>query len=51
MYCINRHDIMKLTKRQGEVLECIRRHIEATGYPPTRADIARYLGFRFRQRG
>lgn len=37
---------MKLTKRQGEVLECIRRHIEATGYPPTRADIARYLGFR-----
>jgi repressor LexA len=37
---------MKLTKRQGEVLECIRRHIEATGYPPTRADIARDLGFR-----
>lgn len=37
---------MKLTKRQGEVLECIRQHIEATGYPPTRADIARSLGFR-----
>jgi len=37
---------MKLTKRQGEVLQCIRHHIEATGYPPTRADIARDLGFR-----
>lgn len=37
---------MKLTKRQTEVLECIRHHIETTGYPPTRADIARELGFR-----
>jgi len=37
---------MKLTKRQNEVLDCIRRHIEETGYPPTRADIARDLGFR-----
>lgn len=37
---------MKLTKRQTEVLECIRKHIETTGYPPTRADIARELGFR-----
>jgi len=37
---------MKLTKRQTEVLECIRQHIETTGYPPTRADIARKLGFR-----
>lgn len=37
---------MKLTNRQTEVLECIRKHIETTGYPPTRADIARELGFR-----
>lgn len=37
---------MKLTKRQSEVLDCIRHHIETTGYPPTRADIARELGFR-----
>jgi len=37
---------MKLTKRQTEVLECIRQHIEDTGYPPTRADIARDLGFK-----
>nr|WP_293266518.1 transcriptional repressor LexA [Neptunomonas sp.] len=37
---------MKLTKRQEEVLECIREHIEATGYPPTRAEIARSLGFK-----
>ncbi|WP_211354942.1 transcriptional repressor LexA [Neptunomonas concharum] len=38
--------MMKLTKRQSEVLECIRDHIDATGYPPTRADIARSLGFK-----
>lgn len=37
---------MKLTNRQTEVLECIRKHIETTGYPPTRADIARELGFK-----
>ncbi|RVU30943.1 transcriptional repressor LexA [Neptunomonas marina] len=37
---------MKLTKRQSEVLACIREHIEATGYPPTRADIAKTLGFK-----
>ncbi len=37
---------MKLTKRQSEVLECVREHIEATGYPPTRADIAKSLGFK-----
>ncbi|WP_206052645.1 transcriptional repressor LexA [Neptunomonas marina] len=38
--------MMKLTKRQSEVLACIREHIEATGYPPTRADIAKTLGFK-----
>ncbi len=37
---------MKLTERQQEVLELIRRYSEDTGYPPTRADIARELGFR-----
>lgn len=38
--------MIKLTQRQSEVLECIRHYIETTGYPPTRADIARELGFR-----
>ncbi|WP_372737255.1 transcriptional repressor LexA [Neptunomonas sp.] len=38
--------MMKLTKRQEEVLECIRGHIDATGYPPTRAEIATALGFK-----
>lgn len=37
---------MKLTSRQQEVLDLIRRHVEETGYPPTRADIARELGFK-----
>jgi len=36
----------KLTARQQQVLDLVRRHIEDTGYPPTRADIARELGFR-----
>jgi repressor LexA len=36
----------KLTARQTQVLELIRKHIDDTGYPPTRADIARELGFR-----
>lgn len=36
----------KLTKRQGEVLECIKQSMETTGYPPTRAEIARELGFK-----
>ncbi|NDB12481.1 MAG: transcriptional repressor LexA [Betaproteobacteria bacterium] len=36
----------QLTKRQLEILELIRRHIVQTGFPPTRAEIARELGFR-----
>ena len=36
----------QLTRRQSEVLELLRRWIEDTGYPPTRADIASELGFR-----
>ncbi len=37
---------MKLTQRQTDVLECIKHYIATTGYPPTRADIARELGFK-----
>ena len=37
---------MKLTYRQQEVLDLIRRYIDDTGYPPTRADMAHELGFR-----
>lgn len=36
----------QLTARQAEVLDLVRSHITETGYPPTRADIARQLGFR-----
>ena len=36
----------KLTQRQQQVLDVIREHIGDTGYPPTRADIARQLGFK-----
>ncbi len=36
----------KLTARQSEVLALIKSHIDETGYPPTRADIARELGFK-----
>lgn len=35
-----------LTARQLQVLECIRSFVEATGMPPTRAEIAKKLGFR-----
>lgn len=35
-----------LTPRQNEVLELIKTTIDATGMPPTRAEIARQLGFR-----
>ncbi len=37
---------MKLTQRQSEVLALIKSYIEETGFPPTRADIARELGFK-----
>lgn len=37
---------MKLTPRQSQVLDIIRRHLGETGYPPTRAEIAQELGFR-----
>lgn len=38
--------MIKLTKRQTEVLNIIKRNIEETGYPPTRAEIANELGFK-----
>ncbi|WLQ11272.1 transcriptional repressor LexA [Hahella aquimaris] len=38
--------MIKLTKRQEQVLQLIREHIEETGYPPTRAEISNRLGFR-----
>ncbi len=36
----------KLTNRQQQVLDVIRRYMDDTGYPPTRADIAGELGFK-----
>ena len=38
--------MQKLTTRQSQVLDLIKKHISATGYPPTRADIAAQLGFK-----
>lgn len=35
-----------LTPRQEEVLSLIRKYADETGYPPTRAEIARILGFK-----
>ncbi|CAM3810539.1 transcriptional repressor LexA [Avibacterium endocarditidis] len=35
-----------LTARQQEVYELLKRHLESTGMPPTRAEISRELGFR-----
>jgi len=36
----------ELTPRQSEILELIRSRVETQGAPPTRAEIARELGFR-----
>lgn len=38
--------MIKLTSRQQEILDLIKQHIDETGFPPTRADIARQLGFK-----
>lgn len=38
--------MIKLTQRQSDVLETIREFISETGFPPTRAEIARQLGFK-----
>jgi len=37
---------LALTARQQQILDWIRRHLEATGMPPTRAEIATGMGFR-----
>ena len=36
----------ELTSRQAEILEYIRSHAANSGYPPTRAEICRAMGFR-----
>ena len=38
--------MIKLTARQQEVLDLIKRAIVTSGFPPTRAEIAEQLGFR-----
>lgn len=38
--------MIKLTARQQEILDLIIRSIETTGFPPTRAEIAKELGFK-----
>ncbi|MGH1484943.1 MAG: transcriptional repressor LexA [Cellvibrionaceae bacterium] len=38
--------MLKLTARQEQVLQLIKDYMEETGYPPTRADIAKELGFK-----
>ncbi len=38
--------MIKLTQRQQQVLDIIRQNVQDTGYPPTRADIAKALNFR-----
>ncbi|WP_461480798.1 transcriptional repressor LexA [Porticoccus sp.] len=35
-----------LTARQQQILDLLRQHIEDSGYPPTRAEIAAELGFK-----
>lgn len=37
---------MNLTNRQQQIFALIKSHIESTGYPPTRADIAEEFGFK-----
>lgn len=37
---------LKLTQRQQEILDLIRLEVQRTGFPPTRAEIARTLGFK-----
>ena len=35
-----------LTERQKEILHLIRKHTATSGFPPTRADICRAMGFK-----
>lgn len=47
---LNTHTVLRamepLTERQTEILRLIRELTETSGYPPTRAEIARSMGFR-----
>ena len=43
--CGDDRKALPLTARQQEILDWIRRRLEATGMPPTRAEIAAGLGF------
>ena len=36
----------EITSQQQRVLDCIQIYINKTGFPPTRADICRELGFK-----
>jgi len=36
----------ELTPRQAQILHLIREHLSSRGYPPTRAEICRIMGFR-----
>ena len=36
----------RLTTRQEEILDYIKDHLQSTGYPPTRVEIAKEMGFR-----
>ena len=38
--------MIKLTARQQEILDLIKSSIKETGFPPTRAEIAKQLGFK-----
>jgi SOS-response transcriptional repressor, LexA len=51
MHCIFKQThlgviVIKLTARQQQILDLIKDHIDDTGYPPTRAEIAEILGFK-----
>lgn len=45
-YFLSKKIMTKLTKRQTEILTLIEQHIAQKGSPPTRAEIARLMGFR-----
>ncbi|MEB3735586.1 hypothetical protein ULF88_19370 [Halopseudomonas pachastrellae] len=38
--------MQKLTARQQQVLAFIKEYMDGNGYPPTRVDIAKTLGFK-----
>ncbi len=46
VYYVREVEMLKITKRQKQVLELIETHINDNGIPPTRADIAKELGFK-----